>query len=989
MSEPVFPAFLQGGGEMGRLIREYEWSATILGPPGCWPQPLRTAVRLLLTTGHPMYIWWGPDLICFYNDAYKASIGPERHPGSLGRPGREVWEEIWPIIGPQIEQVMRGGSATWRENHLVPITRHGRREDVYWTYSYGPIDDESAPGGVGGVLVVCTETTQQVRAARDRAEEVGRLDRMFQQAPGAIAVLRGPNHVFEIANPAYGALVGNREVVGKSVADALPEVVGQGFIRLLDRVYNSGEPFVGRGVKIVLRQEAGARPDEKILDFLYQPLTDAGGAVTGIFVEATDVTERSRAEDELRASEGQLRFLDRLTEATQSLTDPVAIMATTARCLGEHLDVAVCAYADMEPDQDGFTIRGDWTKPGAPSIVGFYSLRGFGETAVRLLRSGEPLVTRNTLADLGPGQAALFLQLGLKATVCMPLVKDGKLTALMAAHSDEPRDWTAADLALIAETTQRSWAHIERVRSDAALRESEARFRAAVGAVEGVLWTNDAQGRMKGEQPGWAALTGQSYDQYQNFGWAAAVHPDDAQPTIDAWNEAVAARKTFVFEHRVRRADGAWRLFSIRAIPALNEDGSVREWVGVHTDITALRDLTENLESLVAAEVAARAKTEEALRQAQKMEAIGQLTGGVAHDFNNMLTVIRGSSEVLRKPDLPEEKRRRYLEAIIETSDRAAKLTSQLLAFARRQALKPEIFGVNLRVDGIADMLRTVLGSRIALEIASAPEDCFIEADAAQFETALVNMAVNARDAMDGEGQLRIEVSCSQGAPLQRGHCATDEIFVAVAVKDTGQGIAPENLSRIFEPFFTTKELGRGTGLGLSQVYGFAKQSGGEVNVASKPAEGTTFTLYLPKAEKPSEATAGTARSSPPEGRGRVLVVEDNQQVGEFARQILEDMGYETALAVDAPAALKCLEENEGAFDVVFSDVVMPGMGGVDLGRRIRERWPGLPVILTSGYSDTLAADARHGFPLIRKPYSLDELARAIRLAAERPVEAG
>ena len=978
-------AFLQDGGEMGRLIRDYDWTATAVGAPESWPAPLRTAVRLLLTTGHPMYIWWGSELICFYNDAYRASIGAERHPSSLGRPGREVWEEIWPVIGPQIEQVMKGGSATWHENHLVPITRHGRREDVYWTYSYGPIDDEAAPNGVGGVLVICKETTQQILTARARAEEVSRLDRMFQQAPGAIAVLRGPNHVFEIANPAYKALVGNRDVTGKSVADALPEVVEQGFIDLLDRVYSSGEPFVGHGMRVVLRQEERAR-DERIVDFVYQPLTDEAGTVTGIFVAATDVTERSRAEDELRASEGQLRFLDRLNEATQTLTDPISIMETSARCLGEYLGVAVCAYADMEPDQDGFTIRGDWTKPGAPSIIGFYSLRGFGETAVRLLRSGEPLVTRDTLSELGPEQAELFLKLGLKATVCMPLVKEGRLTALMAAHDDTPRNWSAADLALIAETTQRSWAHIERVRSDAALRESEARFRAAVGAVEGVLWTNDAQGRMKGEQPGWAALTGQRFDQYQDYGWAEAIHPGDAQPTIEAWNAAVTARKAFVFEHRVKCADGAWRLFSVRAIPALNEDGSVREWVGVHTDITALRDLTENLESMVAAEIARRAKTEEALRQAQKMEAIGQLTGGVAHDFNNMLTVIRGSSEVLRKPDLPEEKHRRYVEAIIETSNRAAKLTSQLLAFARRQALKPEVFDVNSRVIGIADMLRTVLGTRISLEIGGAEKDCYVEADVAQFETALVNMAVNARDAMDGEGFLRIDVSRSRrddGPGSGDGAAA----FVAIAVEDTGQGIEDENLARIFEPFFTTKELGRGTGLGLSQVYGFAKQSGGEVNVTSTLGKGTTFTLYLPYSDKRSEVAADFKQSFASDGRGRVLVVEDNHQVGIFARQILEDMGYETALAIDGPAALKCLEDSEGAFDVVFSDVVMPGMTGVDLGRRIRECWPRLPFILTSGYSDALAADNRHGFPLIRKPYSLDELARAIRIATEKPLE--
>ena len=185
---------------------------------------------MLLNTGHPMYIWWGPELLCFYNDAYRRSIGPERHPGSLGRPAREVWAEIWDIIGPQIEQVMTGGGATWQENALVPITRNGRREEVYWTYSYGPIDDDAAPNGVGGVLVVCTETTEQVLSRRRAVHDVERLAQLFQQAPGFMALLRGPDHVFELANPAYTKLVGRGDLIGKSVRDGLSGYGGPGLL---------------------------------------------------------------------------------------------------------------------------------------------------------------------------------------------------------------------------------------------------------------------------------------------------------------------------------------------------------------------------------------------------------------------------------------------------------------------------------------------------------------------------------------------------------------------------------------------------------------------------------------------------------------------------------------------------------------------------------------------------------------------------------------
>ena len=226
--------FLSGGGEMGALMRAHDWSASSLGPPAGWPQPLRTVVRIMLNTGHPMYIWWGPELACLYNDAYRQSIGPERHPGSLGKPAREVWEEIWDIIGPQIEQVRSGGGATWHEDQLVPITRHGRREDVYWTYSYSPIDDENAPNAIGGVLVVCTETTQKILAERRQAAAKEQQRRQFEQAPGFIIVMRGVEHTVEFVNNAHRRLFGSDEWIGRTIRDAFPSIAGQGFYELLD-----------------------------------------------------------------------------------------------------------------------------------------------------------------------------------------------------------------------------------------------------------------------------------------------------------------------------------------------------------------------------------------------------------------------------------------------------------------------------------------------------------------------------------------------------------------------------------------------------------------------------------------------------------------------------------------------------------------------------------------------------------------------------------
>ncbi len=379
-------------------------------------------------------------------------------------------------------------------------------------------------------------------------------------------------------------------------------------------------------------------------------------------------------------------------------------------------------------------------------------------------------------------------------------------------------------------------------------------------------------------------------------------------------------------------------------------------------------------------------QAEEALRQSQKLEAIGQLTGGVAHDFNNLLTIIRSSVEFLRRPDLAEERRRRYLDAVSDTVDRAAKLTGQLLAFARRQALKPQVFDICTRLRSIADMLDSVTGARIRVTIDLPETPRYVRADESQFETALINMAVNARDAMDGEGGLTLHLDADCPMPPIRGHAGARGPFVAVRVSDTGAGIPAPDLGRIFEPFFTTKEVGKGTGLGLSQVIGFAKQSGGDIDVASALGGGTTFTLYLPQVAAP--ATAEAARDAQPEAEPQrglcILVVEDNLGVGRFCTQILEDLGHAPVWTKSAEEALAELDTTPDRFDVVFSDVVMPGMGGFALARQLQTTRPDLPVVLTSGYSHVLAKDDAHGFALVRKPYSAAQLAQVLYEAAKR-----
>ncbi|WP_052402911.1 hybrid sensor histidine kinase/response regulator [Muricoccus aerilatus] len=518
--------------------------------------------------------------------------------------------------------------------------------------------------------------------------------------------------------------------------------------------------------------------------------------------------------------------------------------------------------------------------------------------------------------------------------------------------------------------------------AETALRESEARFRHLADSAPALIWMTDADGEVTFANMHYDHMFGLPAAEMLGGGWASIVLPEDLERHTAAFFTAFQVRAPFRTETRVRDRHGRVRWLRCEGVPRTDDAGTFLGYTGCNVDITEARLASEELERLVADRTAQLMATEETLRQSQKLEAVGQLTGGVAHDFNNLLTIIRSSADLLGRPHLSEERRRRYVEAISDTANRAAKLTGQLLAFARRQPLKPVAFTVGERLQAVTDLIRPLMGARITIEAPINCEGCAVQADPNQFETALVNLAVNARDAMDGEGRLTLRTWLAFEVPPSRSHGGTQGEFVAVSVSDTGAGIQPEVLGRIFEPFFTTKEVGKGTGLGLSQVYGFAKQSGGELHVESDVGRGTTFTLYLPRAQgKPvSPLTASdTEAGLPGEGRRNVLLVEDNTQVGEFARQLLEDLGYATTWAQNAHDALRILEKEADHFDVVFSDVVMPGMSGVELGQEIRRRWPDLRVVLTSGYSHVLAKSGAQGFDLVHKPYSVEALAKALQ----------
>jgi PAS domain S-box-containing protein len=425
-------------------------------------------------------------------------------------------------------------------------------------------------------------------------------------------------------------------------------------------------------------------------------------------------------------------------------------------------------------------------------------------------------------------------------------------------------------------------------------------------------------------------------------------------------NALATALRDGKFEAEAQRVRKDGSLFWAHVVidPIYNETGEHVGFAKITRDISDKREAEQQLR-----------QTQEALLQSQKLQALGELAGGIAHDFNNLMTVMSGSAEMmLRRPDLPLEKRNRYLSVMMETAERATSLTSQLLAFARRQPLEPEVIDLSIRLDAAGEMLQRTLGSFYVLELDLAPALWLVEIDPAGLEAALINAVLNARDAMPNGGKITISTK-NLSRPEGDG--------VLLSIQDTGEGIPPETLKRVFEPFFTTKPIGKGTGLGLAQIHGYAVQSGGSANIKSEVGKGTVVEIWLPRSggQRRQKATQQT-ETMLPEGL-RVLVVEDSEHVRYFARQLLDDLGCNVIEASSGEEALELIGAN--AVDVVFSDIVMPGINGLELAKRIRESHPSVPVLLASGYSSKqfIPKDQRE-FPILRKPYKLETLAEGI-----------
>jgi signal transduction histidine kinase len=680
-----FNDILPGGGQTGDLLRAADWSASPLGQPSGWPQPLKTLLSVIMGSNQPMFVSWGEAGTMLYNDAY-AEILAQKHPSAVGQPFLKVWAEIEGDLIPIVAQAYRGEPVHMSDIELH-MERRGFREETHFAFSYTPVRDET--GAVAGFFCACTETTGQVLADRRALEQHERYRKLFQQAPGFITILQQPNHVFEFVNDAYIKLFGDRDYIGRSVRDVFPELEGQGFFEWLDEVYATGERHFAHGVPALLRPTPGGPEIERILDFIYEPVVDDTGKVTGIFCEGHDATETHRAQ--------------------------------------------------------------------------------------------------------------------------------------------------------------------------------------------------------------------------------AALHENHAR----------------------------------------------------------LQELNATLELRVEAALAERALVQDALRQSQKMDAMGQLTGGVAHDFNNLLMPIIGSLDMLQRKGLGDERTQRMIDGALQSAERAKTLVQRLLAFARRQPLQAQAVDIVGLVRGMEDLLQSTVGPRIRIEFDLKPSLPAGMADPNQLEMALLNLAVNSRDAMPEGGTLTITAHL-ENLPDEHGPVLPPGAYLRLCVHDTGLGMDEATRLQATEPFFSTKGVGRGTGLGLSMVHGLAAQLGGALTLESEPGQGTTIKIWLPVADQ--NAAAPTSRADPVlgTGSGTVLLVDDEDLVRASTADMLTDLGYRVVEAQTAEEALRKIEEGLEV-DLLVTDHLMPGMTGADLARAVGRNRPNLPVLLISGYAE--AEGVGVAFTRLTKPFRQNELA--------------
>ncbi|WP_165954522.1 PAS domain S-box protein [Sphingomonas sp. AAP5] len=1015
---------------MVNLIAKCDWSSSPLGHPSTWPSSLRSVVDLLLGSKLPMFVAWGPDLGFLYNDAYAQVLGG-KHPAALGRPFRDVWAEIWPDIVPLVNAALEG-EASFREDLPLLMNRAGRDEQTWFTFSYSPVRD--ADGRVAGLYCACTETTGRVlaeaamRAERDRAQGVldnmGEafvlLDREFRIVDMNVEAMRLENRPKE-------AILGKTH--WEAHPDASPELnelyrLAMGERRAASLLHRYVWPD-GRDTWIDMR----AYPVDSGLAVFYRDVTDR--------VQAEERLRESESyfRGVFNSSLAGLTIFDAETDRTLAINDTFLAMTGHSHADFEagkwnwrdftvpeflHLDEAAIAQARehgswetyekeyYRPDGSRFPVRiASAPLLGEPGfvVVSVQDISAARAADAELRESQQRLQLAQQAAGFGvwdwnlstdiiawspemyellgidpghnPGQLLEAWTQAVHpedreraAAVVSNAARAGEAFSMdfRVARGDGDIRWLRSQATAVVDTEGRpvrltginldvTAQHrvVEALRGEteklAAAFEESTRERNRVFELSSELFAAASfDGYLKTINPAWEKLLGYSEAELLARPFIERIHPDDHAATRAAIAPMVDGQAVQQFENRLIRKDGGTVWVAWAGVP----EGD--RFYAVGRDITSERE------------------REEALRQSQKMEAMGQLTGGVAHDFNNLLTPIVGALDLLQRKGLGGERERRLIDGAAQSAERAKTLVQRLLAFARRQPLQSVSVDVGKLVTGMADLVASTTGPQIKVVVDIAPALPPANADPNQLEMAVLNLAVNARDAMPEGGILRVSVEAVTVGRQHRTDLRPGR-YLNLSVADTGVGMDEATLARAIEPFFSTKGVGKGTGLGLSMVHGLASQLGGALTVRSTPGIGTNVELWLPQGKAASTSAESVPTDDPTfSARGTVLLVDDEDLVRLSTADMLIELGYDVVEAASADEALQLLTRGLNP-DIVVTDHLMPGMSGTELARKLQSE-RGIKVLVVSGYAETagIAPDLQR----LTKPFRSSDLAAGL-----------
>jgi PAS domain S-box-containing protein len=902
--------------------------------------------------------------------------------------GRTVGEVLTDAVAQGyldlLDQVYRSGEAHRADSALYAVQAEpgGEIVDRYVDFVFQPLKED---GRVWGVFIQGMDVSDRHRADQALALSEARYGALFAAMATGFCVIemkfdaadRPVDYRIVEGNKAFEEMTGLVDPYGKWVSEIAPGLE-QHWFDLYGGVARTGEP---------VRFENPADIFGRWYDVQALRIGQPGAWQVAILFN--NITERKQSETRQNA-------LLELNDAIRDLTDAGDIAQASAQVLARTMGVSRAGYGTVDTAAETITIARDFNQPGVSSIAGVLSFRDYG-SYIEDIKRGETVAIDDVAHDPRTADTAEALRvISAGSFVNMPLMEQGRVVAMVFVNHATPRHYTDSDLRLMRDVAERVRTATERARSEAALRDSEAQFRVFAQATPIQIWASWADGSLYWFNPQVYAYSGLAEGALDGTtGWGKVVHPDDLDWASERWVQALASGQVYENEFRIRRHDGVYRTFMVRAEPVHDEEGRILRWVGSNTDIEDLRRqsaelarFNETLEEQVAERTSALMQAEEALRQSQKMEAVGQLTGGIAHDFNNLLAGISGSLELItnRIAQGRHAEVERFTVAAQGAAKRAAALTHRLLAFSRRQTLDPKPTDPNRLIRGMEDLVRRTTGPGIEVEVVAGAGLWPVLIDAHQLENAVLNLCINARDAMPSGGRLTIETGnrwidarTAKAQDLEPGQ------YVSICVSDTGTGMAPEVAARAFEPFFTTKPLGEGTGLGLSMIYGFVRQSGGQVRIYSEAGEGAMICLYLPRhfGEVDDADLIPEVEQAPRAQAGEtVMVVDDEPTVRMLVAEILHELGYQCIEASDGVGGLKLLQSG-ARIDLLVTDVGLPGgMNGRQMADAARIDRPDLKVLFITGYAENAVVGNGHldpGMHVMTKPFAMEALGSRIR----------